>query len=318
MELSASESRDALLEVADAFAVNTDQFKVCIERLCEAADELLAAGNRLGASQTPRAGITKLPSIFGGPIKEENLGAEKEVGEIFRQSGSDLSNAAGELTNVAGEQESIIIKEKVAIQEQKKVAQISKEAANRHNEAATKLKNAAFTTDSVMRGVAAVFNNIARGGGNDIFGIVKAGLSVLAGGLSVFNKGGQVDQITGVEKNLADPATSFGKGGIVFHRPGLRLPPSSIPRLAGGGRIVGGPVNAIVGEEGDELVARMKPARSQDTNDETKFNIIIQGDILPREGVGLQPKDVVLVVADDMQRMGKTGKAAINVVKQAR
>ena len=101
----------------------------------------------------------------------------------------------------------------------------------------------------------------------------------------------------------------MGKGGYLS---GNFMPVGTLRQFQHGG-VARGPTLGVIGEEGPEIVARMKPARAGDLSD--RVSVIIQGDIIPRQP-NMRPQDVVLVVADDMERGGKTARAAINLQKR--
>src|SRR3990167_5980012 len=98
-----------------------------------------------------------------------------------------------------------------------------------------------------------------------------------------------------------------GKGGYL---PGNFVPVAALRKFQKGG-VANRPTIGVIGEEGDEIVARMKPARPQDS--ETRgVSVIIHGDIVPRER-NMRREDVIMIVADDMERGGKTATAGIKL-----
>ena len=98
-----------------------------------------------------------------------------------------------------------------------------------------------------------------------------------------------------------------GKGGYLG---GNFVPVAALRKFQKGG-VANRPTIGVIGEEGDEIVARMKPARPQDS--ETRgVSVIIQGDIVPRER-NMRREDVIMIVADDMERGGKTATAGIKL-----
>jgi len=100
---------------------------------------------------------------------------------------------------------------------------------------------------------------------------------------------------------------NFGKGGYLG---GNFVPVAALRKFQKGG-VANRPTIGVIGEEGDEIVARMKPARPQDS--ETRgVSVIIQGDIVPRER-NMRREDVIMIVADDMERGGKTATAGIKL-----
>lgn len=99
-----------------------------------------------------------------------------------------------------------------------------------------------------------------------------------------------------------------GKGGVLS---GNFMPVGTLRKFQTGG-VARGPTLGVIGEEGPEIVARMKPGRSEDFGG--NVSVIIQGDVTPRPGI--KPQDVILIVADDMERGGKTARASINLQKR--
>jgi len=92
------------------------------------------------------------------------------------------------------------------------------------------------------------------------------------------------------------------------------MPVATLRKFQKGG-VVRGPTLGVIGEEGDEIVARMKPARQQDAGwQELKQNIYLVDD--RRKVPPLGPRDVIMIVADDMNRGGDTAKTTQNVIKR--
>ena len=100
----------------------------------------------------------------------------------------------------------------------------------------------------------------------------------------------------------------YGRGGYL---PGNFVPVGQLRKFATGG-MASGPTLGVIGEEGPEIVARMKPARPGDGNGDIKQNIYLVDARPPRLG----PQDVVLYVAADMRAGGKTSDAVQNVIKR--
>ena len=96
----------------------------------------------------------------------------------------------------------------------------------------------------------------------------------------------------------------FGKGGMVIPRGAMRA-------FATGG-VVRGPTLGVIGEEGPEIVARMKPAGARDSGGEPIMQNIYLVDQRPGR---LGPNDVVMIVAGDMAKGGRTAQATKNVVR---
>ena len=103
----------------------------------------------------------------------------------------------------------------------------------------------------------------------------------------------------------------MGSGGYLS---GNFMPVATLRKFQKGG-VVRGPTLGVIGEEGDEIVARMKPARQQDAGwQELKQNIYLVDD--RRKVPPLGPRDVIMIVADDMNRGGDTAKTTQNVIKR--
>ena len=98
-----------------------------------------------------------------------------------------------------------------------------------------------------------------------------------------------------------------------YGMPELNLP--QLRRFQSGG-VVEGPTLGVIGEEGPEIVARMKPAGSRDAG-QPKVTVVINGDITPRRP-DMRPEDVIKVVANDAERGGDVGRAMQNVIRRAR
>ena len=106
----------------------------------------------------------------------------------------------------------------------------------------------------------------------------------------------------------------FGSiGGFFgFAHGGMVMPQGALQKFQHGG-VVRGPTLGVIGEEGPEIVARMKPMRSgEDNGGDLHQNIYIVDQRPPRLG----RNDVLLIVDDDMQRGGRTAKGVKNVVRR--
>lgn len=104
----------------------------------------------------------------------------------------------------------------------------------------------------------------------------------------------------------------FAKGGIVVPRGFVK------PFQQGG--VVRGPVIGMIGEEGPEIVARMKPARAQDyASEQPKVQVIIEGDIIPRRPE-MTPDDVIRIVTSNGTRTRDSGIGGMvrNIIKRER
>jgi len=103
----------------------------------------------------------------------------------------------------------------------------------------------------------------------------------------------------------------FGAGSGTM-LPGNFVPIGPLRKFAAGG-IAGGPTLGVIGEEGPEIVARMKPARQSDMGGgDIKQTIYLVDARPPRLG----PNDVVRYVTADMRSGGKTADAVQNVIKR--
>ena len=130
----------------------------------------------------------------------------------------------------------------------------------------------------------------------------RAALSLL--GLFGFGGGGGF-RITGEEGFTA------GRGAYLS---GNFMPVGTLRKFQSGG-VARGPTLGVIGEEGPEIVARMKPGGAEDFGGRVSVIVTVQGDIIPRQP-NMRPQDVILVVADDMERGGKTARASINLQKR--
>jgi hypothetical protein len=106
----------------------------------------------------------------------------------------------------------------------------------------------------------------------------------------------------------------FGKGGIV-------IPQGMVRAFAKGGQVHSGPVLGMIGEEGPEIVARMKPARAQDMKDNERpsVQVIIEGDITPRRP-DMKPEDVINIIVNNGNRTDSSGIGGMikSVIKRNR
>ena len=90
------------------------------------------------------------------------------------------------------------------------------------------------------------------------------------------------------------------------------MPPGALQKFQRGG-VVRGPTMGVIGEEGPEIVARMKPMRLGDEGGgDLRQNIYLVDRRPPR----LERNDVLLIIEDDMHRGGKTAKGVENVVRR--
>ena len=165
----------------------------------------------------------------------------------------------------------------------------------------------------LQQAMAALFQSTVGGKGGTGFnipGLLSKGLGLLGG---FFGGGGG---ITPFEAGAGLEFMGFARGGMVVPRygmPELNLP--QLRRFQSGG-VVEGPTLGVIGEEGPEIVARMKPAGSRDAG-QPKVTVVINGDITPRRP-DMRPEDVIKVVANDAERGGDVGRAMQNVIRRAR
>lgn len=135
------------------------------------------------------------------------------------------------------------------------------------------------------------------------------------GGLSDFFRGlsGIFDEFS--FGGIADWFSSFfGKGGLVYAGRGMVVAnQAQSPYAVMGGRGMRG-MHAIVGEEGDELVARMKPGKASAEQDNAPIEqtIIIQDN----RSRGLTKADMVITIGDDVMRDGPIARSFKNVIKR--
>ena len=113
--------------------------------------------------------------------------------------------------------------------------------------------------------------------------------------------------------------TLFGLGSLFGAGRGAMLPGNFVPigplrKFATGGT-ASGPTLGVIGEEGPEIVARMKPARPGEGGGENiTQNIYLVDGRPPRLG----PRDVVLYITKDMFEGGRSAEAVQNIIKRTR
>ena len=128
---------------------------------------------------------------------------------------------------------------------------------------------------------------------------------------TLFGEGGGIfESIFGLFSSIG---TSIG-GLFGFKHGGMIIPNGAVKAFASGGIVRNGPVVGMVGEEGPELVARMKPAGTSKEEEGIKQSIFI----VDQRPKGLGPNDVVMVVSGDMERGGRTSKAMHHVLKRGK
>jgi tape measure domain-containing protein len=165
--------------------------------------------------------------------------------------------------------------------------------------------------------------NAAGPGVDGILQQVQGFLSVFRGILSAWQA---IDALTaglaavdGISAGLgaAEGAGAFTDlAAMGFAHGGMVVPQSAMHKFASGGRVMGGPVYGMVGEEGSELVARMLPARPEDMNqgggpiEQTIY-------IVDQRPKGITGKDAVVLVADNIERNGLVAKAVLNTKRRS-
>ena len=181
----------------------------------------------------------------------------------------------------------------------------------------TVLQNMTGQGNSVLK----TFSGLVTGVGQ-LFGLFSQLPKLLSGGGDT-GGGGILDTILGFGKSILG-LLKFSHGGIVTHGlpafasggvPGM-FGTDSIPiQKLKTGRVIGGPVAGVFGEEGSELVAKIKPSGSGDfggQNESIQQNIFIVDQRRPNLG----PRDVQLIISDDMSRGGVTSRGVQNVLKR--
>ncbi len=155
---------------------------------------------------------------------------------------------------------------------------------------------------------------------------ILQGLQNGGGVLGLLGLGGSVGGLGGLGGEFAfDDIISlfpfvFKEGGVVKGSPygtpdWVRKLPPQIHRMAGGGRVTGGPTLAVIGDGGeDEFVIPKSKMKKRGQQEDRPLNIHLW-DMRPR---GLQKDDILAVVSDDMLRNGVTGKASVVVQSRNR
>lgn len=107
---------------------------------------------------------------------------------------------------------------------------------------------------------------------------------------------------------------SLGIGAFGFKHGGMVIPQGAMRAFQHGG-VVRGPTVGVIGEEGPEIVARMKPARAgMDSDKPIQQNIFIVDQRRPSLG----PNEVELVISDSIERGRAVGRAVVNTLKRSR
>ena len=165
------------------------------------------------------------------------------------------------------------------------------------------------------------------GGGGGLGGLLglfsssggSSGLALAGEGAGLFEQGfGAIGSIIG----LANGGMIRGRRGLpAFARGGFpsTLGTGSIPiNKLRTGRTIGGPIAGVFGEEGSELVAKIKPNAGADfgggARDERPENIYIVDQRRPNLG----PKDVEYIITDNLHRGGQISRGVQNVVKRTK
>jgi hypothetical protein len=113
----------------------------------------------------------------------------------------------------------------------------------------------------------------------------------------------------------------FAKGGIVYgggNMPQLAysMPSGYFHKFARGGQVKNGPVMGIIGEEGDEIVARMKPGKSSDFKKDGSGDIQQNIFLVDQRRPNLAPNDVEFIITDSIERGRSVGKSVKNTLKR--
>ena len=166
-------------------------------------------------------------------------------------------------------------------------------------------------------------------------GTMAAGIAMIAGGGSTFQKvGGGLTAAAGLLGTLMKVVPLFGGAAPAAARGAIFTQAGPLPAFARGGmigqmglnsipiqklktgRTIGGPIAGVFGEEGSELVARIKPNKGGD--DKTSEPIIQNVYLVDQRRPNLGPRDIELVVEDSARRGGPVSKGIQNVIKRSR
>jgi len=107
--------------------------------------------------------------------------------------------------------------------------------------------------------------------------------------------------------------------GLVNRRPesnGMLTLPKGVLRPFASGGIVTQPTVGLIGEEGNEIVARMKPA-GQRRDNQPNVQVQINGDITPRRP-DMKPEDIIKIIVDNGERKGAVGEMVNNWIRRSR
>ena len=179
----------------------------------------------------------------------------------------------------------------------------------------------------VAQGVTGFFSSIlgfvdalTGGGGSKGLGIAKGVLGIFGSIFGMFS-GGAPDYSGGTGSSgsgqvfgpgAAGGGLEFAAHGGIFTHYGMGNQPNPY-KFARGGMVTRGPVMGVIGEEGDEIVARMLPAGAggkgrggNSGTGDTTLNVVL---VDSRSKVPTAA-DIVMVIANDMQSNGKVAKAS--------
>ena len=152
---------------------------------------------------------------------------------------------------------------------------------------------------------------------DSLFGSIMSGFGSFSGSM-LDGFSGLFNSITSLFSSLGG-SSEGGFGGLLdifgsvgsffgFAHGGMVVPRGVIRPFQHGG-VTNGPVLGMIGEEGPEIVARMKPARAGDLAGEQaqpRVQVIIEGDITPRRPE-MTPEDVIKIVVNNGARTSASG-----------
>ncbi len=158
-----------------------------------------------------------------------------------------------------------------------------------------------------------LFGGGGGGGGGFLSGLFGGGGGGGGGFLSSLfgSGGGGGGGILSTLSSVLNFLPFFGKGGVISSRGLSGIPRGAIKKFQSGG-VVNGPTLGVLGEEGPEIVARMKPGGAQDESPIMQ-NIILVDE--RRQNLG--PNDVELIVTDSIERGRGVAKSVQNVIKRS-
>ena len=240
------------------------------------------------------AGREGQPRTVGGLIARDPLGFFKKVGGFI--SGKTAETSAD-----------------IARQgKENKLNETTDETTQTVDEFGNVVDKSAVGLQGFNIGLGAVLDTIATktGGGGGVLGVLGVIQSVLtiAGGVggmlgSGGPSGGMPDFISGTG-TIPVP----GAHGLIVHH----LPMDAIRHFRAGG-VVRGPTLGLIGEEGDEIVARMKPASGLQEHPEPIQQTIYVVDERPKS---IGPNDVVAIIGDRLDRGGPLRDKVQNIIRR--